>query len=266
MPSCFIALGGNLGDVAAAFDSALKRLDAAPGVSVRQISSTYQTAPVGSSAGSGYLNAAAELHCRLPALDLLSLLQAEEQRAGRERPFHWSPRTLDLDLILYGSRLIRHSRLVVPHPAAWYRRFVLDPLAEIAGGVLHPEKRQTISALRGRLLVRPLTVRLTGGAATRRMPLAAELRRQFPQVEFTVDEQDGSGFRRPQDTTSGAPGLVLWLGPDLEATVPRNRETGLSASDRTAFELLPLASRLDLTSWPGTPAAGAVAVLQAALG
>jgi 2-amino-4-hydroxy-6-hydroxymethyldihydropteridine diphosphokinase len=127
----YIGLGANLGDAAAAVRAALEALARLPDSTLEAASSLYRTAPVGAG-GPDYVNAVAALRTRLPAPALLEALQALEQRAGRERPYPNAPRTLDLDLLLYGDARIASARLTVPHPRLHERAFVLVPLAEIA--------------------------------------------------------------------------------------------------------------------------------------
>lgn len=129
--TAFVALGANLGDAAQALRDALNALGATPGVRLVRASSLYRTAPM-QSTGPDYINAVAEVSTELTAPALLDALQAIEQRAGRERPYRNAPRTLDLDLLLYGSARIDSQRLTVPHPRMWARAFVLVPLGEIA--------------------------------------------------------------------------------------------------------------------------------------
>lgn len=129
--TAFVALGANLGDPALALRKALQRLSETPGVRQVRASSLYRTAPIDSS-GPDYLNAVAEIATTLTAPDLLTTLQAIEQGAGRERPYRNAPRTLDLDLLLYGSARIHSATLIVPHPRMGERAFVLVPLSEIA--------------------------------------------------------------------------------------------------------------------------------------
>lgn len=137
MEAC-ISLGGNIGEVATTFRQALRQLDDAPGATLIKASGLYESAPVGANAGKPFLNAAAILDTSLSPHELLALLQQIEDSHNRTRETHWGPRTLDLDLILFGQETIDTPELTVPHPHSWYRRFVVEPLAEIAPNVLHP--------------------------------------------------------------------------------------------------------------------------------
>ncbi len=142
--TAYVALGANLGEPRRALRDALQALDAATGLRVVKASSLYRTAPIESS-GPDYLNAVAELATTLTAPALLDTLQAIEARAGRERPYRNAPRTLDLDLLLYGDGRIHSPRLVVPHPRMGERAFVLIPLAEIAPGRVTPAQCQAVA-------------------------------------------------------------------------------------------------------------------------
>jgi 2-amino-4-hydroxy-6-hydroxymethyldihydropteridine diphosphokinase len=129
--TAYIGLGANLGDARATLADALRRLALLPATQLIVSSSVYRSAPIDSS-GPDYLNAVAELATSLPAHALLAALQAIELAHGRERPYRNAPRTLDLDLLLYGSATIESPTLTVPHPRLHERAFVLHPLAEIA--------------------------------------------------------------------------------------------------------------------------------------
>jgi 2-amino-4-hydroxy-6-hydroxymethyldihydropteridine diphosphokinase len=133
----YVAMGANLGDAAQTLLQAMDRIGELPATAVARRSSLYRTAPVDSS-GPDYINAVVEISTRLGALDLLAQLQAIETAAGRERPYRNAPRTLDLDLLLYGSARIDSPRLTVPHPRMNERAFVLVPLAEIAPQLVPP--------------------------------------------------------------------------------------------------------------------------------
>lgn len=142
--TAYVALGANLGDPAQALRDALRALDAVSGVRLVRASSLYLTAPM-DSRGPDYVNAVAEVATALTAPALLDALQAIEQRAGRERPYRNAPRTLDLDLLLYGEGQIDSPRLTVPHPRLWMRAFVLVPLAEIAPQRVSAARLQAVS-------------------------------------------------------------------------------------------------------------------------
>jgi 2-amino-4-hydroxy-6-hydroxymethyldihydropteridine diphosphokinase len=135
----FIALGANLGDRAANLREALRLLDKAPGVRVLRVSSFLENASVGGPPGAPpFLNAAAAIQTTLAPRDLLDLLLAIESQMGRVRGEKNDPRLIDLDLLLYGDAVIASSALTIPHPLMHLRRFVLEPLAEIAPEVMHP--------------------------------------------------------------------------------------------------------------------------------
>jgi 2-amino-4-hydroxy-6-hydroxymethyldihydropteridine diphosphokinase len=126
----FVGLGGNLGDAHATLVSAVQALAGLPHTALRRHSSCYRSAPVDAS-GPDFVNAVAEIETTLPADDLLAGLRAIEQRHGRQRSTRNAPRTLDLDLLLYGDACIATPALTVPHPRMHERAFVLLPLAEL---------------------------------------------------------------------------------------------------------------------------------------
>jgi len=142
--TAFVALGANLGDAAHTLRAALQQLGHSPGIRLLRASSVYRTAPVGAS-GPDYLNAVAELGTTLTAPALLAALQGIENAHGRERPYRNAPRTLDLDLLLYGSASIQSPHLTVPHPRMAERAFVLVPLSEIAPALVGAQALQAVS-------------------------------------------------------------------------------------------------------------------------
>jgi len=129
--TAYIALGANLGDARATVMQAMQDIGAIRDTRPVRRSSLYSTVPV-DSAGPDYINAVVEVTTGLSAPELLQQLQQLEQAAGRERPYRHAPRTLDLDLLLYGEASIDSPTLTVPHPRMMERAFVLLPLAEIA--------------------------------------------------------------------------------------------------------------------------------------
>lgn len=207
MPRCYIALGGNLGQVAVAFDLALARLSS-QGCPLRAVSRFHRTAPVGVHSDGTFLNAAAEIQTELPPLELLDRLHAIEAELGRTRGLVWEPRTLDLDVLFYGDQIVESPRLVIPHPGCWYRRFVLDPLVEIAPDLVHPIKQVTIRTLRERLLVRPLVVALAGGTDEIAGALKEQLSTRFDGVTFVRWLSNSPNHA----TVVSDPTFVVWLG------------------------------------------------------
>jgi 2-amino-4-hydroxy-6-hydroxymethyldihydropteridine diphosphokinase len=140
-----IALGSNLGDRERHLRDAVERLAAS--VLSLQLSSFLETEPVGVGPQPLFLNAALVGHTALGPRQLLVEMQAIERALGRERPYAGAPRTLDLDLILYNARVIDEPGLVVPHPRFRERRFVLEPLAEVAPEWIDPVSGATVRAL-----------------------------------------------------------------------------------------------------------------------
>ena len=133
----YVGIGANLGDARANVLDALRRLALVDGTLVIETSGLYRTAPIDSS-GDDYINAVACIDTALDPHELLKALQDIEQAHGRERPYRNAPRTLDLDLLLYGDQVIATETLTVPHPRMHERGFVLAPLAEIAPDLVIP--------------------------------------------------------------------------------------------------------------------------------
>jgi len=126
-----LGIGANLGQAQAAVQAAIAAIAALPQTQLLRASPLYGSAPVDSS-GPDYVNAVVQVSTALSAPALLAQLQMIEQAAGRERPYRNAPRTLDLDVLLYGDGRISSAMLTVPHPRMWQRAFVLLPLADIA--------------------------------------------------------------------------------------------------------------------------------------
>ena len=148
MARAFIALGANEGDRLAQLFSATCLLRESPDVRVVQLAPIIETEPVGGPPQADYLNSVVEVETALDPDALLRLLQDIERRLGRAPSAErWGPRPIDLDLLLYDDRIITQPHLCVPHPRMHQRRFVLEPLAQLAPGLLHPILHQPIAAL-----------------------------------------------------------------------------------------------------------------------
>jgi 2-amino-4-hydroxy-6-hydroxymethyldihydropteridine diphosphokinase len=145
-----IGLGANLGDREATIRAALERLDAEEGIEVVRVSSLRETDPVGYADQPRFLNGVAELETELSPGELFERLLAVEQDLGRVRQGpRYGPRTIDLDLLLYGDALVDEPGLEIPHPRMTERRFVLEPLAELRPDVVIPGRGRVRDLLAG---------------------------------------------------------------------------------------------------------------------
>jgi 2-amino-4-hydroxy-6-hydroxymethyldihydropteridine diphosphokinase len=218
MTRCLIALGSNLGDRAATLDAALVALATAPGVELLGQSSWQLTLPVGGHAGQKeFLNGAAIVETSLPATDVLSLLQQVETQFGRQRDQRWGDRTLDLDLLLYGSAVIDTPSLQVPHPRMSYRRFVLEPAVEIGGEMVHPTIGWTLEQLLDHLESGADVVAIVSQDDAARHALAATLLVKY-EVELGAASADEEQLWPAAKTTWLA--MPEWLA--MPAAPPSN--------------------------------------------
>ena len=186
---CWISFGGNVGEVRATFDAALALLSLHCHIRLGQRSGLYCSAPMGTQAGSRFLNSVCGLTTRLSPHDLLSVLQSVETQLGRVREIDWGPRTLDLDLLSYGDEVIDEPRLVIPHPALTYRRFVLDPLVEIDPDWQHPVFAESAAQILDRLKHRPLKIALSDLSGEQICELYGELMSRFPDVQLVCEQE-----------------------------------------------------------------------------
>ncbi|MEZ6123067.1 MAG: 2-amino-4-hydroxy-6-hydroxymethyldihydropteridine diphosphokinase [Planctomycetaceae bacterium] len=221
-----IAFGGNLGDPERSFQNAC-RLLATHGINVDRISSTIRSQPMGPDAGSEFCNAAATFHSPHSAHQLLQILHTVEAELGRTRDQHWGPRTIDLDLICLDQQVIDTPQLVLPHPAFWYRRFVLQPLCEIDPDARHPILKESSQQLLDRLLKRPLTVAVdlcrpeNSRAESTLAELKLAIRQQFPQEKILIQTA-------AEGSTSDAPTITIQVvredGPSENRRQPRHEK------------------------------------------
>jgi len=142
--TAYVGLGANLGEAKQAIEEALKALAQLPQSRLLGQSHLYRSAPH-QAVGADFINAVACLETRLTAPDLLLALQRLESAAGRQRPYLHAPRTLDLDLLLYGDAQMQSPALMLPHPRMWERAFVLWPLADVAPEKVQPQALQSLA-------------------------------------------------------------------------------------------------------------------------
>jgi 2-amino-4-hydroxy-6-hydroxymethyldihydropteridine diphosphokinase len=153
LKTAYFSLGSNIGDREANLRAALDRLQPT------RVSSIYETEPVDYTDQAWFLNIAAEIQTDLMPRQLLAFTQRIERELGRVRTFAKGPRTIDIDILLFGSTIVRTKELEIPHPRMAERRFVLRPLAEIGPDLRHPETgrsvREMLEALADTVVVRP---------------------------------------------------------------------------------------------------------------
>jgi 2-amino-4-hydroxy-6-hydroxymethyldihydropteridine diphosphokinase len=147
MKTAYLGLGSNVGERLEQLESAIKILDNVEGVQVSQISSVYETEPVGYVEQPNFLNLCVEVKTELTPQQLLQQCFYTEQQLHRVRDIRWGPRTLDVDILLYEDEIIEEENLIVPHPRMRERAFVLTPLNDIAADVVEPRTQLSISEL-----------------------------------------------------------------------------------------------------------------------
>lgn len=173
MPRSLVGLGSNLGPRRDMLHRAIDRLDREPGIKVVARSRAYETRPAGGPPGQPmFLNSAAVLETSLEPEPLLEALLRIELELGRQRTQRWAARPIDLDLLLYEQRVVSSPRLLVPHPRMAWRRFVLQPAAEVAANWIHPPTGWSIARLLEHLDAAPHYVAVTGAIRAGKTELA----------------------------------------------------------------------------------------------
>ncbi|MEN6557046.1 MAG: 2-amino-4-hydroxy-6-hydroxymethyldihydropteridine diphosphokinase [Thermoguttaceae bacterium] len=228
MPVCLIALGSNQGDRQATLEAAVARVVRHPHVTGSAVSRWYETTPIGGPAGQPrYLNGAMRIDTSLDPRGLLLFLQQVETDLGRQREESWGPRTLDLDLLLFGDRVLAEPGLVVPHPRMAWRRFVLEPAAEVAGAMVHPTIGWTVAQLLDHLNTAQPYVAVTGPIGVGKTHLAQRLAAAMSNSRLVLEQPDWDRLDAFYADPSG-----LGLAMELEFLEHRARLLGdLDRSD-----------------------------------
>lgn len=153
MPTVYLALGSNLNRPHWQLRRAVRAIAAIPQTKLLKCSSIFLSSPIGPAIQPNYLNAVVAVQCTLQPLALLKQTKAIEKQQGRKRRQRWGPRTLDIDILLFADKQLRHSRLTLPHPRLTQRRFAMEPLLEIAPDAELPDGR----------LIQPFAQQLASG-------------------------------------------------------------------------------------------------------
>jgi 2-amino-4-hydroxy-6-hydroxymethyldihydropteridine diphosphokinase len=250
MPRCLLGLGSNLGDREQTLEMALTEIDALPDVRLVRRSNWHRSEPVGGPPDQPeFLNGAAVFETSTPPLPLLSELQQIEARHGRVRRDHWSPRTLDIDILLYDTQVAETDMLTLPHPRLSFRRFVLEPAAEVAPRMLHPTIGWPVERLLLHLNAASELAAIVSPSESVRTTLGASLVKRFggglvPSPTFATAEhlwprelttwmalrQSAAGNSRDPDKSSGLsyaaadfPKLSILIdGNDESPAMPRS--------------------------------------------
>ncbi|MFC1637724.1 2-amino-4-hydroxy-6-hydroxymethyldihydropteridine diphosphokinase [Candidatus Margulisiibacteriota bacterium] len=147
MTTVYLGLGSNVGDREEYIEQAVFLLEKSPSVDVVKRSTIFETEPEGGGNQPPFFNGALEVRTKLDPYKLLEHLQEIEATLGREREIEWGPRTIDIDILLYGDEVVSDDKLQIPHPLMHERLFVLKPLREIAPNLIHPILEKTIQTL-----------------------------------------------------------------------------------------------------------------------
>jgi deoxyguanosine kinase len=199
--TAYIGLGSNLGDRKNYIDEALKRLSETEHVKLDRVSDIIETVALSSTEQPKFLNAVAELKTILSAVDLHKRLSNIEGELGRVRRGHWWPRTIDLDLLLFGKKILENSDLTIPHPQMHLRSFVLKSLCQLNGELLHPVMNVSFNELNSRLNGcdfaldpdKPQLISIAGVIGVGKTTLAEKLAKRF-DCEAILEPYDNNPF------------------------------------------------------------------------
>jgi 2-amino-4-hydroxy-6-hydroxymethyldihydropteridine diphosphokinase len=235
MTRCLLALGANLGDRAKSLDNALNLISASPELQLLARSTWHETVPIGGTAGqANFLNGAALVDTTQSPELVAETLRSIEKQLGRERHIRWDARTIDIDLLLYGDKIVDTADLQIPHPRMSIRQFVLVPAAEIAGEMLHLTSGWTIAALSSHWSNSPRTVAIAGKDPELSQWLGEALQEQLSFQSSDLDDPDTIKLVWPDQAPSMA--IVLCDSNTVSQTIGLMRPVGpiarITTSDR----------------------------------
>jgi 2-amino-4-hydroxy-6-hydroxymethyldihydropteridine diphosphokinase len=237
MPACLIGLGSNVGDREGTMEAAVARLAAWPAVKILARSSWHDTAPIGGpSAQRSFLNGALTLETSLAAPELLAGLLEIEDQLGRRREQRWGPRTIDLDLLLYGDMVLDSPSLVVPHPRLSFRRFVLEPAVEVAAQMIHPKIGWSIARLLDHLNTSARRVTITGPTGADTTRLAQRLAAATAGWEISEVSFEQFAVFCLSETGPARARLVVFLDCPTEKGLERTRLCGHESAETLLME------------------------------
>lgn len=228
MARCLLALGSNLGRRDENLARATRAIAALDGCQLLARSSWHETTPIGGPAGQGaFLNGSLLLETSLAPSDLSSALHEIERRLGRERVVRWDARLIDIDVLLYDRLRLDQPELTIPHPRLSFRRFVLEPAGEIAGGMLDPVSGWTLAALLRHLDAAPRYVAVAAASEKNAERLAGEISRVLDgsrlkeHISPAAIGADADSARAVELAAwRSAPALAAWLPGTATAGVP----------------------------------------------
>lgn len=211
-----IAFGSNQGNAPSIYRAVQQRLDSIEGIETIAASQLVQTAAVGGPQQPDYANAAILVATVMTAQELHDELARTESALGRTRRIRWGPRTVDLDLLLFGNLELQERQLIVPHPRMSFRRFVLQPAVEVAGEMVHPPSGLSLSELLARLDAWAESIVWISDRVDAIRPSVLEpIRQRFPGSVLQLGADLGS---LPPDRQ--LPGLLVWDQPGEAPRLP----------------------------------------------
>lgn len=203
MARCLLGLGSNLGDREATLNAALAAIDALPDVQLRKASKWLRAQPIGGPSGQGeFLNGAALVDTTIEPLFLLKELQQIEERLGRRPAERWAARPIDIDILLYDREVMEMEMITLPHPRLTFRRFVLQPAAQVAPKMMHPVIGWPVERLLLHLDCASDVVAIVSPSDTRRRAVAESLAAQFAAQPIAQPELGAAAQHWPSDWTT----------------------------------------------------------------